>query len=239
MPHRSNGDEMPHGLAAVARCRHKAACAYATSMGRVRSDNMLSIAFFSIFLAGFALAAISWVFGELFEFGGDAADAVGELAVDGIEFAPPVDPGPGLDLAAAVDQTPSPASSRVIFSGLTAFGGFGFIGSAAGWPLGFTMLFAIFGFFLASAGMFLGVVVPISRQQGSTRVLRSAYAGMEVQVGIEIPAQGVGQVTFEDPNSGALVTEAASSADGRKIPTGAQVRIVRVTGSGVVVESVG
>lgn len=194
------------------------------------------IVFFSIFLAGFLLAFLSWVVGEFFDFGGEAVEGLGDVAADGIDFSP--DPAAGADLAGAIDATPSPASSRVVFAGLTAFGGFGVIGSALDWPLGLTLLFALAGFVLASAGIFLGVVVPISRQQGSTRVLRSAYAGLEVEVGIEIPAQGVGQVTFEDPTSGALVTEAASSADGRRIPTGAQVRVIRVTGRGVVVEAI-
>lgn len=203
---------------------------------------MLTIAFLSIFLVGFILAVVSWLVGELFEIGGDLADSVGELAADIPDMAGDIgfDVGAGgVDLAAATDvYSPSPVSSRVIFSGLTAFGGFGVIGSVLGWPLGAVIPFAVAGFLLASGGMFFGVVLPISRQQGSVRVVRGAYAGMEVQVGIAIPVEGVGQVTFEDPNSGALVTEAASSADGEQIPAGANVRIVRVTGGGVVVERV-
>jgi hypothetical protein len=199
---------------------------------------MLTIAFLSVFLVGFVLAVVSWVVGELFELGGDAAEGLGDLLGDAPDLA--ADAGTsGLDLAAASGEySPSPVSSRVIFSGLTAFGGFGVIGSVLGWPLLATLAFALGGFVLASAGMFFGIVLPISKQQGSVRIVRSAYMGMEVQVGIGIPADGVGQVTFEDPNSGALVTQAASSADGATIPTGAHVRIVRVTGSGVVVEPI-
>jgi hypothetical protein len=200
---------------------------------------MVTIAFLSVFLFGFILAVVSWLVGELFELGGDAAEGIGELLGDAPDLS--LDAGTsGLDLAATADAfTPSPVSSRVIFSGLTAFGGFGVIGSTLGWPLGATIVFALAGFVLASAGMFFGVVLPISKQQGSVRVVRTAYLGMEVQVGIAIPADGLGQVTFEDPNSGALVTEAASSIAGNTIPAGSHVKIVRVTGSGVVVEAVG
>jgi hypothetical protein len=199
---------------------------------------MVTIAFLSIFLFGLILAIVSWIVGELFEIGGEAAEGIGEIFGEAPDLA--LDAGTsGIDLAATGDAlSPSPVSSRVIFSGLTAFGGFGVIGSVLGWPLGLTVLFALGGFVLASAGMFFGIVVPISRQQGSLKVVRTAYQGMEVQVGIGIPAEGVGQVTFEDPNTGALVTEAASSAHGKPIATGSQVRIIRVTGSGVVVEPV-
>lgn len=197
----------------------------------------MTIAFLTIFLVGFVLAVVSWIVGELFELGGDAVESIGELA-DGIDLTPD-GAGAGVDLAGSIDgYTPSPVSSRVIFSGLTAFGGFGVIGSVLDWPLAATTLFALAGFVLASAGMFFGVVLPIAKQQGSLHVRRSDYAGLEVAVGISIPADGVGQVTFEDPNSGALMTEAASSALGEAIPAGTQVKIIRVIGSGVVVERV-
>jgi hypothetical protein len=196
------------------------------------------IAFLSIFLIGLVLASVSWIVGELFEFGGDVAEGISGVlgdateAVEGLGEAPDV----GLDLASGVDAySPSPVSSRVIFSGLTAFGGFGVIGEALGWPLAATLPFALGGFLLASAGMFFGVIVPIARQQGSTRVVRSDYLGMDVQVGVTIPARGVGQVTFADPNSGALVTEAASSADGTVIPGGTIVRVIRVNAGGLIV----
>ena len=190
----------------------------------------MTIAFLTIFIAGFALSVISWVFGELFEFGGDVVEGLSD-----IDFTPDLATGGAVDLAAAEGATPSPASSRVVFSALTAFGGFGFIGSSLGWPLAGTLAFALGGAAVTSAAMFFGVIVPIARQQGSVRVDRRGYLGLEVSVATGIPQGGVGQVTFADPGSGALVTEAASSQDGRPIPQGAAVKIVRVDAGGVVV----
>ena len=193
----------------------------------------MDIAFLVIFLVGLGLAVLTFVLGELFEFGGDVAGELGEVATEiaGVD----ADVDAGVDLGGADINTPSPFSSRVIFSGLTAFGGFGFIGSALDWPMAVTLLFAIGGFVGVSAGMFFGVVVPLSRQQGSIRELRREYLDVEASVTSEVPAEGVGLVTLESPSSGSLVTESASSSTGERIKQGTAVKIVRVTASTIVV----
>jgi hypothetical protein len=170
-------------------------------------EGTLEIAFLTIFGIGLVLLVVTFIIGEIFDFGGDGGG--GELGGD----------------------SPSPFSSRILFVFATAFGGFGYIGAALDWPVWVAALLAIGGGLAVAAGTFFLIVLPMSRQQGSTDVHDTDFAGMDGQVTSEIPAGGLGRVTVIAPTSKARVALAARSADGERIPFGATVRI-QVPGPG-------
>lgn len=169
------------------------------------------MAFLIIFGIGLLLTVVTFAVGELFDFGGGDADA-------------------GADIG---DGTPSPFSSRILFIFLTAFGGFGFIGESMDWPVGGSVLLAMVGGVVVSAGTFFLVVAPMARQQGSVHVTEGDFLEKEAQVTAEIPEGGLGRVTLVASSSGARMSPAARSANGQRIPFGTSVKVVGV-GTGVV-----
>ena len=76
-----------------------------------------------------------------------------------------------------------------------------------------------------AGGTFFLIVLPISRQQGSTDVHEADFTGLQGQVTSEIPEGGLGRVTVIAPTSKARIGLPARSADGQRIPFGATVRI--------------
>lgn len=166
----------------------------------------MEVAFLTIFGIGLGLLIVTFIIGELFEFGSNLLDFG-----DGIES----------DLGSDA----SPFSSRILFVFATAFGGFGYIGAAMGWPVWGASTLAIFGGLAIAAGTFFAIVLPMSRQQGSTDVREADFEGLSGQVTSEIPEGGLGRVTVIAPASKARVALAARSADGARIPFGATVRI--------------
>ena len=157
----------------------------------------MQFAFLVIFGVGLALLAVTFILGEIFDFGDH-----GDLGAD-----------------------PSPLSSRVIFVFATAFGGCGFIGTALDWPAWASALLAVGGGLGVAGGTFFLIVLPISRQQGSTDVHEADFTGLQGQVTSEIPEGGLGRVTVIAPTSKARIGLPARSADGQRIPFGATVRI--------------
>jgi hypothetical protein len=169
------------------------------------------MAFLIIFGVGILLTAFTFILGDLFDFGGGDADAGAEVGEGGA----------------------SPFSSRILFVFLTAFGGFGYIGQAMDWNVGAAVLLALAGGLAVAAGTFFAVVLPMSRQQGSTHVAETDYLELEGQVTAEIPEGGLGRVSLIAPGSGARVSPAARSANGERIPFGTAVKVVGV-GTGAV-----
>ena len=170
----------------------------------LRRGGTVQIAFLVIFGIGLSLLVVTFIIGELFDFGGDGGtDSGGELGSD----------------------SPSPFSSRIVFVFATAFGGFGFIGTALDWPTWSSALLAVGGGLAVAGGTFFLIVLPMARQQGSTDVHDADFTGLNGQVTSEIPAGGLGRVTVIAPTSKARVGLAARSADGSRIPFGATVRI--------------
>jgi hypothetical protein len=170
----------------------------------------MEVAFLTIFGVGLGLLIVTFIVGELFEIGGDLFhdlfDFGGEAHVD-------------------LGADASPFSSRILFVFATAFGGFGYIGAAMGWPIWAASALAVAGGLAVAAGTFFVIVLPMSRQQGSTDVHETDFEGLSGQVTSEIPAGGLGRVTVIAPTSKARVALAARSADGERIPFGATVRI--------------
>src|SRR5688572_20396335 len=162
------------------------------------------MAFLIIFAVGIFLTILTFVLGELFDLGSGEADAGSELG----------------------EGSPSPFSSRILFVFLTAFGGFGYLGQAADWNIGLSVLLALAGGVAVAAGTFFLVVTPMARQQGSVHVNESDYVGLEGQVTSDIPAGSLGRVTFVVPASGARMSPAARSANGERIPFGTAVKVV-------------
>src|SRR5690606_32912822 len=125
------------------------------------------------------------------------------------------------------EASPSPLSSRIIFVFITAFGGVGFIGQTAGWPVAANVLAAIAGGLAVAGGTFFLVVLPMARQQGSVSLAMADLVDLEGQVTDEIPAGGVGRVTIVPPGTGARIARAARSHSGAAIPAGTVVRVLQ------------
>ena len=168
---------------------------------------------FSVFLAiasmGFLFLLVSLVFGEIF---GHLGDAHFDHEVD--------HGGPGF------------FSIRIMSVFVTAFGGFGAVGTH--YELS-TLAASGVGF--ASGVFFASLIYAFARflygQQASTDMRTMELVGQSARVVIAIPAGGVGQVRCRIGEE--LVDKIARSQDGQSIPENAAVRIENVLGETVVV----
>ena len=166
---------------------------------------------FTVFLAiaavGFLFLLIALVFGELFDsFGVDHDLDSG---------------GPGF------------FSGRVMSVFVTAFGGFGAVGTYYGLS---PVPASILGF--GSGLVFAGIIYAFARflysQQASSRVDASDLLGQTARVVIAIPAGGVGQIRCRVGEE--LVDKIAQSRDGAAIPENASVSIDQILGETVIVK---
>jgi membrane protein implicated in regulation of membrane protease activity len=177
---------------------------------------VLSFSAFAIFLGiaavGFLVLIISFFMGELFDFGHD--------------FDHHVDVGDGVSFM----------SSRVLSVFVTAFGGFGAIGTHLGYSIGVSTAMG-----LAGGMVFGGLIYLFARflygQQASTDVSISELAGKKGQVSVTIPKGGVGQVRcMLGPTA---VDKIARSKDGGEIAAGTTVIIEEIVGDTIVVRKAG
>jgi len=171
------------------------------------------VAFLFIGGIGFLMLALTWLMGELFDLGHEVASFFG-------------DHEGGLDSEAA-DAGPSPFSSRVIFTFMTAFGG----GGAAATMYGLSTPRAV-GVALA-AGVLMGAATwafarLVFRQQATSGLEMSALVGRTGRVAVGIPAGGVGQVSVSA--AGGSSTFLARAANGEAITAGGTVSIAKVEG---------
>ncbi|HSC29390.1 MAG TPA: NfeD family protein [Vicinamibacterales bacterium] len=172
-----------------------------------------SLSAFSVFLAitavGFLFLIISLVFGEIFDFfdGGFDHDLDQE--------------GPGF------------FSSRVIAVFVTAFGGFGAIGTHYGLTPVPASLLGIGGGFV-----FGGAVFAFARflyaQQATSEVRSHDLVGQTCRVIVGIPAGGIGQVRCRVGEE--LVDKVARASDSDPIPENTSVRVAEVLGEVVIVK---
>ena len=190
------------------------------------------IAFLIIGGIGFVMLVATWFMGEIFDIGHDIAgwfgDHLGEINVDGHH----VELGHG---GAGGDVGPSPFSSRVIFSFMTAFGGGGAIASLYHLPMGFSILIAI-GSGVALGAATWGFANLLFQQQASSTVQSETLVGREGRVEIGIPAGGAGQVAVSA--GGGSNTWVARSRGGESLAAGSAVRVVEAQGNLLVVEPV-
>lgn len=191
------------------------------------------IAYLLIGGVGFFMLVLTWFMGELFDIGHDVAgwfgDHLGEIHVDGHEI------GLGHGEAPGGEVAPSPFSSRVIFTFMTAFGGGGAIGSLLKLPVATNVLVAL------GSGLVMGAVTyafarMLYQQAGSSTFDPATALGHEGRVEIGIPSQGTGQVTVAA--GGGNQTLLARSRSGAAIDAGTAVRVVEAQGNLLVVEPV-
>lgn len=176
-------------------------------------DFITQVSAFTVFLCiaalGFLFLLVSLVFGEVFEHLGDGA------------FDHDFDHG-----------GPSFFSVRILSVFVTAFGGFGAVGTHYGLPvLGASALGFCSGLFFAS------IIFAFARflfsQQATTEVRSSDIVGQTARIVVSIPKGGVGQVRCRVGEE--LIDKMARSADGSPIPENAIVKVQDVLGEFVIV----
>ncbi len=172
---------------------------------------LLGFSAFAVFLGiaavGFCVLIISFFMGEIFDFGDhDAGHDIG----DGISM----------------------MSSRVLSVFVTAFGGFGAIGTHLDYSIGVST-----GMGLAGGIVFGGLIYLFASflygQQASTDVRISELAGKTGQVSVAIPKGGVGQVRCTLGQT--VVDKIARAKDGGEIAANALVVIEEIVGDTILV----
>jgi len=133
------------------------------------------------------------------------------------------------------DAGPSFLSTRVISVFVTAFGGFGTIGTYAGFGVLPSSLFGLVG------GIALGWMVYVFArflysQQASSDITLHDLLGQTAKVTVAIPRGGFGQVRCIIGES--QIEKIARSTDGREIPFNTLVRIEDIETDSVVVRKV-
>ena len=174
---------------------------------------ILGFSAFAVFLGiaaiGFLVLLISFFMGELFDLGGH-------------DFDHHVDIGDGVSMM----------SSRVLSVFVTAFGGFGAIGTHLGYSIGVST-----GMGLAGGLVFGGLIYLFASflygQQASTDASISELAGKKGQVSVSIPKGGVGQVRCLLGQT--AVDKIAQSKDGGEIPAGTMVVVEEASGDTIIV----
>jgi membrane protein implicated in regulation of membrane protease activity len=143
----------------------------------------------------------------------------------------------GLDHGADAghDAGPSWFSTRVIAMFLTGFGATGAIARSyeLSYPLS-ALLGVVTGLVVGFAGFQL--IHYFMRQQASSTVQEDEMVGLLGAVTVPIPSNGLGQVVLEV--KGRRLFPSARATTDASIGEGAQVRVVRSSGSQVVVERV-
>lgn len=134
----------------------------------------------------------------------------------------------GHDAGGDADGIPSIFSSRVISLFLLGFSGTGLVTTfTLEWP----------PIASASAGLGSGIVLGgvawllvfiFYREQATSSANPADYVGLEGRVASNIPAGGTGEVTLTVKEQ--LRTVFATSADGKPIPEGRQVRVEKMAG---------
>ena len=177
---------------------------------------LLGFSAFAVFLGiaavGFVVLIISFVFGEIFEHGGDLFG--------------------GHDADFHADTGISVMSSRVLSVFVTAFGGFGAIGIHLGYGIGVSTGMGLVGGVVFGGLIYLFASFLYS-QQASTDIRISELAGKTAQVSVAIPKGGVGQVRCTLGQT--VVDKIARSKDGEGIPANALVVIDAVVGDAILV----
>ena len=174
---------------------------------------ILGFSAFAVFLGiasvGFLVLIISFFMGELFDFGDHSFDHHTDIG-DGVSF----------------------MSSRVLSVFVTAFGGFGAIGTHLGYSIGLSTAMGLAGG-LAFGGLIYLFATFLYGQQASTDVRISELAGKKGQVSVAIPKGGVGQVRCMLGQT--AVDKIARAKDGGEIPANTLVVIEEIVGDTIVV----
>jgi hypothetical protein len=177
---------------------------------------LLTFSAFGVFLGiaafGFFFLLFSFLGGDLFghgDLGGHDIGAHGEVH-GGVSF----------------------FSTRVLSVFVTAFGGFGAIGTNLGYSTGVSTVMGLGGGVLFGGMIYLFASFLFS-QQASSDIRMSELVGGTAQVTVAIPKGGVGQVRMTMGES--AVEKIARAHDGGEISVGTLVKIDSVEGEAILV----
>ncbi len=201
----------------------------------------LNCIYFTLFLLGLGYALFIAITGGLsdvdfpdvhidvpqIDFPGDVSVPGADVQIGGAGL-----PSGGID---APDVPVSPLSPVTIAAFITTFGGLGVLsnqvlGLAPGWGL----LVATTGALMSSGILFLFYSQVLIRSQASSELRRGELVGVQAEVTVPIAESGMGQVSYQTKSG--RMSSTARSIDGRAIPRGQFVRIVREVGPQVLVE---
>lgn len=177
------------------------------------------------FFLGLCFAIVCGLLSGVFEAGGGDAD---------------VDAGGDLDAGGAGDGAVafSPLSPVVLAMFVASFGGAGIImKKVLEWPLAMHLtLAAVSGFVIAGLTFYVFSKM-FKMTQGTSQISADEVIGMEGEITVPIPNHGVGQIAYTV--RGRRFTNTAQTADGKELPAGMVVKIVKRVGTTYHVEKVG
>lgn len=185
--------------------------------------------YFLLMIIGGGFLILTFLVGEIFEFAHDFGDTLGG-AVDGMLGSVGLHAPHGLDH----DGLPSPFSSRVIFSFVTAFGGMGTILTYYDTPQVLTIVFSLL------AGVAGGAVVwlftyAFFRQSATTQMRDADLTGAPGRVTLDIPGGArFGEVSVIVRETS--TTWFAVSDDGQTIPANTPITVVSRNGARLTVK---
>lgn len=195
----------------------------------------LNCIYFGLFFVGVGFAIYVAISGGL---GGGGDVPTGDVDIPQVDLPGGADMG-GADLPAGGLDSPdvnvSPLSPVSIATFITLFGGLGvitlqFLKIDPRWSL----LIATAGALLGSSLMFLLYSRVLIGSQASSQVLRGELVGLEAEVSVPIGESSPGQVSYV--TKAGRMSSMARSIDGRPIPRGQFVKIVRSQGPQVLVQ---
>ena len=134
----------------------------------------------------------------------------------------------------APDVTVSPLSPITIATFITVFGGVGVITiQLFNASPGMSLVISVLSGLISGGGMYLFYSQFLIRSQGSSEVRYGELIGLEAEVTVPIGENATGQVTYLTKSG--RMSSMARSADGKPIPRGQSVEIVRTIGPQVLV----
>ena len=212
-------------------------------MADIINANTLNCVYFGLFILGVGYAIFILISGGLSDIDLPNVDVdipqinlPGDVDIPGagIHLGGPDVPAGGLDSA---DVGVSPLSPITIASFVTAFGGIGVLATQffkidPRWSL----VVATGGAAVLSGLMFLFYSQVLIRSQGSSEVKASEIVGLVAEVSVPIGEGVTGQVSYS--TKAGRMSSMAKAVDGREIPRGQLVKVVRVVGHIVLVKPV-
>ncbi len=199
----------------------------------------LNCVYFALFFIGVGYALFTVITGGLssvdmpdVDIDVPQIDLPGDVSVPGVDVH--IDaggPAGGID---APDVAVSPLSPITVATFVTTFGGIGVLCTQlfdCPAPLG--LLISTVSALLTGGLMYLVVSQFLVRSQASSELRRSELIGMQAEVTVPIGESSLGQVTYVTKSG--RMSSMARSLDGRPIPRGQFVEIVRTIGQQVLV----
>lgn len=207
---------------------------------------MLTLFYWILVIGGTAYFLVTFILGELLDFGGDALDGLEDAAgglLDGLGgiFEGAEGAAGGIDVPEvgevdlAADAGPGPFSLRAIAMFLSGFGAGGLVGTGMNLPEAWTLVPA-FGFGLVAGVATWQFLRFFFREQATTSIQPADYVGLMGRVTVSIPADRLGLVALEVKLQRKNMP--ARSADSTPIPAQTHVQVVGIEGGTLVVEKI-